>query len=56
LYTYDYAKYRYPMMSSGISLRINVFGVMVLEPYYAIPLKKEGLKYGNFGLNFLPGW
>jgi Tol biopolymer transport system component len=52
----DYSKYRYPMVSYGISLRINVFGVMILEPYYAFPLKTNGLKYGSLGLNFLPGW
>lgn len=40
--------------STGISLRLNVFGALILEPYYAIPLT------GNFsrgiGVNIIPGW
>jgi len=42
--------------SAGISLRINLFGYLVLEPYYAIPFQRNDLKFGTFGLNFLPGW
>jgi hypothetical protein len=53
---YSYSKYRYPHVSYGISLRINFFGYMVLEPYYAVPIEMGGFKNGNFGLNFLPGW
>ncbi|GAA5221107.1 basic secretory protein-like protein [Membranihabitans marinus] len=40
--------------SVGISLRINVFGSMILEPFYAVPLNKGG--NGSFGMNFTPGW
>ena len=43
-----------PVFSVGASVRVNLFGAMILEPYYAIPLQ-EGLR-GNFGLNFIPGW
>ncbi|NND06973.1 MAG: hypothetical protein HKN87_11385 [Saprospiraceae bacterium] len=43
-----------PVMSTGISCRINLFGAMILEPYYAKPLR-EGAGW-NFGLNFVPGW
>jgi len=45
-----------PLCSSGISARINVFGQIILEPYYAIPLRENGLRMANFGLNFIPGW
>ena len=47
---------RIPLLSTGLSLRINVFGYMVLEPFYAIPFQNGGLKNGTFGLNFVPGW
>ncbi len=40
--------------SAGLSLRVNLFGALILEPYYAIPLVKNGK--GVFGLNFIPGW
>jgi outer membrane protein assembly factor BamA len=43
-----------PLYSAGVSLRINLFGAMVLEPYYAWPLLKE--TKGTFGLNIVPGW
>ena len=42
------------LMSAGMSVRINLFGAMVLEPYYAFPLREGGS--GVFGLNFIPGW
>ena len=42
-------------LSTGVSARINLFGAMILEPYYAFPLVK-GFKGGTFGLNFVPGW
>lgn len=46
-----------PFYSTGISLRVNLLGAMVLEPYYAFPMF-SGLKNtrGVFGLNILPGW
>lgn len=46
---------RKPVFSTGVSLRINLFGAMIVEPYYAIPLSREGFS-GEFGINFLPGW
>ena len=42
------------LMSTGVSLRVNLFGALVLEPYYAKALNKGG-KW-NFGLNLIPGW
>lgn len=47
---------RVPAMSAGLSLRVNVFGYFVLEPYYAIPFQRKNLKGGIFGLTFAPGW
>ncbi|MCU7551251.1 DPP IV N-terminal domain-containing protein [Chitinophagaceae bacterium LB-8] len=44
------------IMSSGISLRINLFGYIVLEPFYAIPWQNGGFSNGDIGLNFIPGW
>lgn len=40
--------------SAGISLRINLFGALILEPYYARTLSR-GDKF-RFGLNLIPGW
>lgn len=45
-----------PVFSTGVSLRVNVFGYLVVEPYWAFPLSNGGFKNGNFGLNFIPGW
>ncbi|WP_240466028.1 MULTISPECIES: basic secretory protein-like protein [Sphingobacterium] len=47
---------RVPIFSAGVSLRVNLFGAMILEPYYAIPFQKTRSKFGAFGLNFTPGW
>ena len=44
------------VLSSGISLRVNVFGYLILEPFYAVPWQNGGFKNANFGLNFVPGW
>ncbi len=40
--------------SIGISMRVNLLGAMILEPYYAFPLV-DGAK-GRFGMNITPGW
>ncbi len=42
--------------STGISARINLFGQLIIEPYYAYPLQLKGLNGGVFGVNFTPGW
>jgi Tol biopolymer transport system component len=47
---------RKPVMSTGVSVRLNLFGAMIIEPYYAFPLQNGGFKNGAFGLNFIPGW
>jgi Tol biopolymer transport system component len=47
---------RIPAMSAGVSLRVNVFGYFVLEPYFAIPFQRKDISGGVFGLTFAPGW
>jgi len=47
---------RIPVVSTGLSLRVNLFGMMVLEPFYAIPFQLGGLEAAYFGINFTPGW
>jgi len=46
-----------PLLSTGVSFRINLFGAIVLEPYWALPLSidKDQRKVA-FGLNIVPGW
>lgn len=43
-----------PLFSAGVSMRFNLFGALVLEPYYAWPLLKQ--TQGVFGVNIVPGW
>jgi Tol biopolymer transport system component len=45
-----------PVVSTGVSLRINLFGAMVIEPFYAIPFQLGGMKAAYIGVNFTPGW
>jgi Tol biopolymer transport system component len=42
------------LMSAGISMRINVFGYLIAEPYFAVPIQKGAR--GSVGLNLIPGW
>lgn len=51
-----YEDVQIPVYSAGVSLRLNLFGAMILEPYYAIPFQRSDVKFGTFGLNFAPGW
>lgn len=52
----DNENQRIPFVSSGISLRINLFGMIVLEPYVAVPYQIGGFNAINWGFNFMPGW
>ena len=47
---------RVPATSAGISLRINIFGAFVLEPYLAVPFQRTDIQKPVFGLTFAPGW
>lgn len=42
------------VFSTGVSARVNVFGAIIVEPYFAWPLLK-GAK-GKFGIFLVPGW
>ncbi len=55
-FTNDTENVRYPVFSTGPSLRINLFGALVLEPYYAIPFTLDRRLKGVWGLSFWPGW
>lgn len=51
------ANYHEPIFSTGASLRVNLFGYLVLEPYLALPLTApKSERTWRFGLNFIPGW
>lgn len=43
-----------PIFTAGVSMRVNVFGALIIEPFYARPLIEGGTF--NFGVNILPGW
>ncbi len=45
---------RIPVYSSGVSLRFNLFGMLILEPYYAFPFQ-QFLGHGVWGLTFSAG-
>lgn len=44
-----------PVASVGASLRLNLLGAIVIEPYYAFPLSRDDVS-GVFGINLSPGW
>ena len=46
-----------PIISTGISLRINALGYLILEPYLAFPIYNGKLQSAVTGINFMvPGW
>ncbi len=46
-----------PVFSYGASIRLNLFGYAVIEPFYAVPVQKGyGITKGSFGVSFFPGW
>jgi outer membrane protein assembly factor BamA len=47
---------RVPALSAGVSLRVNMFGYFVLEPYLAFPFNRTDISRPVFGLGFTPGW
>lgn len=47
---------RFPVFSTGASVRLNLFGALILEPFVAFPFQTEGLTRAVTGLNFIPGW
>jgi hypothetical protein len=45
-----------PAFSTGVSLRVNMFGYFILEPYLAWPINRTDIGKPVFGLGFTPGW
>ncbi len=46
-----------PVYSIGASMRFNLFGALILEPFYALPLSvKDDARRFYWGLNIIPGW
>lgn len=50
------AEERIPLFSTGVSLRVNLLGAIIVEAYYALPWRGDHFEKGVFGLNFAPGW
>ncbi len=46
---------RIPVVSSGISARVNILGYIVLETYYAYPFQRPGEGW-QLGFQLAPGW
>ncbi|MFO7923247.1 MAG: BamA/TamA family outer membrane protein [Bacteroidales bacterium] len=47
---------RTPVFSTGIALRINLFGAIILEPYFAIPFQRQPDRLnGTFGFHLSAG-
>jgi hypothetical protein len=46
---------RVPVMSAGISARVNIFGYMIGEVFYVHPFQRE-VKGSHFGFQLQPGW
>ncbi len=47
---------RVPVFTTGIGMRVNAFGYLIVEPFYAIPIRNGEAQKGVFGINFYPGW
>ncbi|TAJ09742.1 hypothetical protein DMA11_19625 [Marinilabiliaceae bacterium JC017] len=47
---------RIPVFSAGLAYRVNLFGAMVIEPFYAFPIHQKVIKKGEFGINIFAGW
>lgn len=47
---------RIPLFSTGLSLRLNLLGAIIVEAYYALPWRGDHFEKGVFGVNFAPGW
>lgn len=46
---------RIPVFSAGASVRVNLFGYLVTEFYYAFPFQRPETT-GTFGFSISPGW
>ena len=46
---------RVPVVSTGVSARMNLFGAAVVEVFYAYPFQRPE-KGGFVGVGLYPGW
>jgi outer membrane protein assembly factor BamA len=46
---------RVPVISTGVSARMNILGYLILEAYYAYPFQRPE-RGGHWGFNISPGW
>ncbi len=51
----DQAKFRIPVVSAGLSARVNLLGYAIIEAYWARPFQRPG-KGWVYGLQLAPGW
>ena len=49
------ANFQTPVVSTGISARVNLLGYAVIEAYYAHPFQRPGRNW-VYGLQLAPGW
>ena len=47
--------FRIPVVSTGISARVNLLGYAVIEAYYAHPFQRPGRNW-VYGIQLAPGW
>jgi len=46
---------RVPVFSTGLSARMNILGILILEAYYAQPFQRPDRGW-HWGFNIAPGW
>jgi hypothetical protein len=46
---------RKPVVSTGLSARMNILGYVIFEAYYAYPFQRPD-KGAHFGFQLMPGW
>jgi outer membrane protein assembly factor BamA len=49
------ATFRIPVVSAGVSARVNLLGYAVIEAYYAHPFQRPGRNW-VYGIQLAPGW
>ncbi len=54
-FSWDAPAERTPVVSAGLSTRVNVLGFLIVEAYYAYPFQRPN-KGWHFGFNLAPGW
>ena len=49
------ANFQTPVISTGVSARVNLLGYAVIEAYYAHPFQRPGRNW-VYGIQLAPGW